>query len=138
MDDFGRMRKEKKRDEADYAVVNVSPSVVPNPLLPSFRVFSYNVTGAEHLDADAALKKHKKKKHRGDDVPQKGDRFEKCKKGEPDAGGWRCHLDKPWHSSPDAPSRTNTLWSPLGYAQVCTIVAFSIDYLCSVQVLNGG
>ena len=65
MDDFGRMRKEKKRDEADYAVVNVSPSVVPNPLLPSFRVFSYNVTGAEHLDADAALKKHKKKKRKG-------------------------------------------------------------------------
>ena len=61
--DFERVRKEKKRDEADYAVVNVSPSVVPNPLLPSFRVFSYNITGAEHLDADSALKKNKRKKN---------------------------------------------------------------------------
>ncbi|KZV72170.1 hypothetical protein PENSPDRAFT_576601 [Peniophora sp. CONT] len=116
LDDFGRVRRDKARDEADYAVVNVSPSVVPNPLLPSFRIFSYNITGAKHLDADSALKKNKKKHHRGDGGPEKGDRFEKCKNGGGD--GWRCHLDKPWHSSPDAPSRTNTLWSPLGYAQV--------------------
>ncbi|TFY59676.1 hypothetical protein EVJ58_g5625 [Rhodofomes roseus] len=30
----------------DYGVVNVSPSVVPNPYLPSFRIFTYNTTGS--------------------------------------------------------------------------------------------
>ncbi|KAH9843836.1 uncharacterized protein C8Q71DRAFT_793476 [Rhodofomes roseus] len=83
----------------DYGVVNVSPSVVPNPYLPSFRIFTYNTTGSAY-------------------VPALGPGRGSCA----DAGGQekdalRCDVAKPWHASPDAPSRTNRLWTPLGYAQ---------------------
>lgn len=81
----------------DYAVVNVNPSVVPNPYLPSFRVFSYNITGAvRRVD-------HASEKSRD---PERRNR-ENCK-------WWRC-----WHPDPESPSRKNRLWTPLGYAQVC-------------------
>ena len=46
VNDFGEMTKDKL-DLDEYAVVNVGPSVVPNPYVPTFRVYAYNVTGAE-------------------------------------------------------------------------------------------
>ena len=67
----------------DYAVVNVSPSVVPNPYLPSFRIFAYNTTGTPYVPA-----------------LQPGQT--PC--DELDAG--RCDVAERWHASPDAPSRT--------------------------------
>ncbi|KAI0045296.1 hypothetical protein FA95DRAFT_1607798 [Auriscalpium vulgare] len=113
--DFAELPKSGKKTEyADYAVVNVAPSVVPNPYLPSFRIFSYNVTGA-----GSELKKKKKKKepkrkhgHR----PGGGSRDKLCKEARYQ-DSWRCKLREPWHTDAEAPSRQNTLWSPLGYAQ---------------------
>src|SRR4051794_12440734 len=58
--DFATLPKSPKAADFDeYAVVNVSPSVVPNPYLPTFRIFSYNVTGTS--DLSLAPKKKKKK-----------------------------------------------------------------------------
>jgi len=117
VNDFGDLPKKAKTDYDDYGVVNISPSVVPNPYLPSFRIYTYNVT---HAGDRANMKKKKKKKspkrkhgHRRG----KGNKAELCKKKRY-KDSWRCRLDEPWHSDPNAPSRVNTLWSPLGYGQV--------------------
>lgn len=110
INDFGDLPKKGKTDHDNYGVVNVSPSVVPNPFLPSFRIYTYNIT---HAGENTHMKK-KKRKHghrRG-----KGNKAEQCKK-KAYKNSWRCKLNKRWHSDPDAPSRINTLWSPLGYAQ---------------------
>jgi endopolyphosphatase len=116
--DFAALPATPKID--NYAVINVSPPVVPNPYLPTFRIFSYNITGAEQVpNAQNSKKKKKKKKkkkrrhghHRGDHRDKKS----YCKEHQ---DTWKCRLDQPWHSDPGSPSRTNTLWSPLGYAQV--------------------
>ncbi len=115
INDFGDLPQKGKTDHDNYGVVNISPSVVPNPYLPSFRIYTYNIT---HVGDMANMKKKKKssnRKHghrRGD-----GDKAEMCKKKRY-KNSWRCKLDEPWYSDPDAPSRVNTLWSPLGYAQV--------------------
>ncbi|KAJ7498910.1 hypothetical protein FB451DRAFT_1014537, partial [Mycena latifolia] len=105
--DFAAMPKAKNVNLDNYAVINVSPSVVPNPYLPSFRVFSYNVTGAP---TNRLGRKHGH--HRGDGK----DKATQCKL---DAyrETWKCQLNESWHSDPDAPSRSNQLWTPLGYAQ---------------------
>lgn len=97
----------------DYAVVNVAPSVVPNPYLPSFRVYSYNVTGGEERPSKQGKRKHG---HRRDDRNNAT-----CKSVE-HAESWRCHLNEPWHSDADSPSRSNRQWTPLGYAQVCRLL----------------
>lgn len=112
INDFGDLPKKGKTDHDDYGVVNVSPSVIPNPYLPSFRIYTYNITHAEE-NAHVTKKKRKHGHRRG-----KGNKAELCKK-KAYKNSWRCRLDKPWHSNPEAPSRINTLWSPLGYAQVC-------------------
>jgi len=95
--DFDDLPKTKHNASYDdYGVVNVSPSLVPNPYLPSFRIFTYNTTGAAYepaLEPEAAC----------DDASGRNT--------------WRCDVAKPWHASPDSPSRTNRLWTPLGYAQ---------------------
>ncbi|KAH9938626.1 uncharacterized protein B0H18DRAFT_1081217 [Fomitopsis serialis] len=95
--DFDDLPKTKHNASYDdYGVVNVSPSLVPNPYLPSFRIFTYNTTGAAYepaLESGAAC----------DDASGRN--------------AWRCDVAKPWHASPDSPSRTNRLWTPLGYAQ---------------------
>ncbi|KAH7914346.1 hypothetical protein BJ138DRAFT_1133448 [Hygrophoropsis aurantiaca] len=104
----------------DYAVVNVNPSVVPNPYLPSFRVFAYNVTEISSLiqkgDADKEgikiAAQRKSNYHHGNP----GNEASECSTG-PYRDSWRCRLGEPWHSDSEAPSRRNTLWSPLGYAQ---------------------
>ncbi|KAI0347563.1 hypothetical protein BDW22DRAFT_1352033 [Trametopsis cervina] len=51
--DFNAVSKRsgKKLDYDALAVVNVSPSVVPNPYLPSFRVYAYNVSGDAYVPA---------------------------------------------------------------------------------------
>ena len=113
--DFGGLPKKGKTDHDNYGVVNISPSVVPNPFLPSFRIYTYNITHAADSANMKKMKKSGKRKHghrRG-----KGNKVELCKKKQY-KDSWRCKLDEPWYSDPDAPSRVNTLWSPLGYAQV--------------------
>jgi endopolyphosphatase len=111
--DFGALRKlGKKLSHDNFAVINVSPSVVPNPYLPSFRIFSYNITGAESRQITPLKRKHGHK-HGGKEE-------KKCKGRQRKT--WKCNLKEPWHSDPEAPSRNNTLWSPLGYAQVCMAV----------------
>jgi hypothetical protein len=45
--DFSELPKHRKAtDEAQYAIVNVNPSVVPNPYVPAFRVYVYNTSEA--------------------------------------------------------------------------------------------
>ncbi|KAJ6599058.1 endopolyphosphatase [Mycena vulgaris] len=104
--DFAAIPKAKDINLDNYAVINVSPSVVPT-YLPSFRVYSYNVTGAP---TNRLGRKHGH--HRGD----RKDKAAQCKL---DAyrETWRCQLNESWHSDADAPSRRNQLWTPLGYAQ---------------------
>jgi endopolyphosphatase len=119
--DFAAIPKAKDINLDNYAVINVSPSVVPNPYLPSFRVFSYNVTGAP---TSSLGRKHGH--HRGD----RKDKEKQCKL---DAyrETWRCQLNDSWHSDPDAPSRSNQLWTPLGYAQVYNLGPWDVIARCS-------
>lgn len=116
--DFSHMLKGgvKKVDHDNYAVVNVAPSVVPNPYLPSFRIFSYNISGSAYLPggvggADTALKEGDRQGNAslGLGSPCSDAGFQNAEK---------CRTVQPWNSSPNSPSRRNTLWSPLGYAQV--------------------
>jgi endopolyphosphatase len=115
INDFGDLPKKEKTDHSNYGVVNISPSVVPNPYIPSFRIYTYNISHAGDIvgmkkEAKSAQRKHGHR--RG-----KGNKAELCKKKRY-KDSWRCRLDEPWHSDPNAPSRVNTLWSPLGYGQV--------------------
>ncbi|KAJ7771376.1 endopolyphosphatase [Mycena maculata] len=104
--DFRAMPKAKNINLDNYAVVNVAPAVVPNPYLPGFRVFSYNATeGATSLG-----RKHGHPRGGGKNKEKQ------CKLDEY-RETWKCKLNESWHSDPDAPSRSNQLWTPLGYAQ---------------------
>lgn len=112
LEEFGELPKAENLDHDNYGVVNVAPSLVPT-YLPSFRIFVYNTTG-EPYDPG----------HLGEDAQQPGrSRTMRdvagplCADAEY-AHTWRCHLTQPWHSNPKSPSRTNSLWTPLGYAQV--------------------
>jgi len=117
INNFSHLPKMSKIDLDNYAVVNVSPSVVPNPYLPSFRIFSYNITGIKSAIqgiefADSRMTKTRTSKHH----QEAGDKQKLCKKpGFKDT--WKCRLQEPWNADENAPSRSNTLWSPLGYAQ---------------------
>lgn len=120
--DFSALPKSlNKTDFDNYGVINVSPPVVPNPYLPTFRIFTYNITGIAGSDITEDLKKKKKKKgSKRRHGHRRGDHEDKktlCKKLEY-RDTWKCQLNEPWYSDPESPSRTNTLWSPLGYAQV--------------------
>ncbi|TFK75900.1 endopolyphosphatase [Pluteus cervinus] len=106
-------RANKNHTLDEYAVVNVSPPVVPNPYLPTFRIFSYNVTG---FDGASGVTVQGKKRQHGHRRGNSGDKEVHCKT-ERYQDSWKCHLNETWHSDPKSPSRTNTLWSPLGYAQ---------------------
>lgn len=124
MKDFSELPSSKKTDLDEYAVINVSPSVVPNPYLPSFRVFSYNITGApvprkSSIEENMAPVKESKRKH-GHRHPDKNKNID-CKKKEY-RDTWACRPEKPHHASEDSPSRRNQLWTPLGYAQVSDIL----------------
>jgi len=110
-------------DYGDYAVINVSPSVVP-AYFPSFRVFTYNasteaVKGAlerrERRDRGETFGRPPPHGHRKPDRSKP--REKQCKKAQY-KNSWRCHFSKDsWHSDPEAPSRKNGLMSPLGFAQ---------------------
>nr|VWO95495.1 RFX-type winged-helix domain-containing protein [Ganoderma boninense] len=111
MQEFSDLPKYQNLDHDNYGVVNVAPPVVPT-YLPSFRIFTYNTTG-EHFEPG----------HLGEDEqPERPPRSMKdlvdslCA-DEAYENTWRCKLGKPWHSNRRSPSRTNRLWTPLGYAQ---------------------
>ncbi|KAG1820175.1 Metallo-dependent phosphatase-like protein [Suillus subaureus] len=123
MTDFEALAKRSKHlNYDDYAIVSVSPSLVPNPYLPSFRVFSYNISGLGSTTLGAVgedeylLMTKKDRASRWKHLPYRhGNDGNQCM----DAGyrdSWRCKL-RPWRSDNHAPSRQNTLWTPLGYAQ---------------------
>ena len=146
--DFNQMPKLNKIKMEDYAVVHVSPSVIPT-YLPGIRVFrwvcgnsrrwlvrpnrivsfcSYNVTGLELDDDDyestgddASLKKKKKEKngkkrkgggHRHGKKPKNN-----CHKPEHEDQPHCKFRSKPRFYSPESPSRSNQMFTPLGYAQ---------------------
>jgi len=120
--DFSELPKDV--DYGDYAVINVSPSVVP-AYFPSFRIYTYNVSA----EAVQGALERKERRGRGESLirpPPHGhrkpdrnrSREKECRKAEY-KDSWRCHYSKDnWHSDPEAPSRTNGLMSPLGFAQV--------------------
>jgi endopolyphosphatase len=102
--DFSKLSKRGDEvNEDDYVVINVSPSVVPT-LQPSFRIYSYNVSGTKYI-------RTREGGNRTRHTPGE------CKK-ERYKHSWKCKLDEGWHSDPESPSRSNKLWTPLGYAQV--------------------
>ncbi|KAK7695800.1 hypothetical protein QCA50_000438 [Cerrena zonata] len=121
---FNHMHKVSKLDHDNYAVVNVAPSVVPNPYLPSFRIFSYNISGSPYIPGDLGVTL--------DSIGSRGlTAHSEDSDGSPpdcldDTEGrqnltlektYKCHSSRRWNSSPNSPSRRNGLWSPLGYAQ---------------------
>jgi endopolyphosphatase len=120
VEDFGAIPNITNESGYDnYTIINVTPSVIPNPYVPSFRIFAYNNTGVEVTKKE---KKKKKKKKKGSNRKHghrhgHGDKESECKKSVY-KDTWRCRLKEGWHSSSDAPSRRNVQWSPLGYAQV--------------------
>jgi len=93
----------------DYAVVNVGPSVVPNPYLPSFRIYSYNTTGGKGASGQEKRRHGHRRGSDGNNATCQSDKY---------ADTWRCHLNREWHSDAKSPSRSNRQWTPLGYAQV--------------------
>lgn len=121
MNDFGMLPKEGKTDLDEYAIINVSPSVVPNPYLPSFRVYAYNVTEVDELVYGEKQQRWKtsSKRNHGHRRSEKGGGQVDCKKKE-NRDTWECRPKKPYHAHAESPSRMNQLWSPLGYAQVST------------------
>ncbi|TFK43522.1 endopolyphosphatase [Crucibulum laeve] len=121
LQDFEALPGSKKADLDEYGVINVAPAVVPNPYLPSFRIFSYNVSATDgRVTADAKKKKDKKKKPKrkhGHRRGKRGDKSTHCKLDEY-RNSWLCHLsNEAWNSDANAPSRANQRWTPLGFAQ---------------------
>ncbi|KAI0759898.1 Metallo-dependent phosphatase-like protein [Irpex lacteus] len=172
--DFNHISKKssKKLDYDALTVVNVGPSVVPNPYLPSFRIYAYNLSGEGYapssvgieggdagysindeddddenledleLDSDedeeeadwirdgftsydegenGLVEEEATQVHGGQEVEvghHLGDYVNReswCPTGKQQS--WACLLTERWHSSPRSPSRTNRLFTPLGYAQ---------------------
>jgi len=120
--DFALVPKSKTIDLDEYAVINVSPPVVPNPYLPTFRIFAYNITGVEDALAGSGLIQQTNKidvqkdrppdHHRG----KHGDKDSLCADA-PYRDSWKCKLQFRSPSNPEAPSRRGQLWTPTGYAQ---------------------
>jgi len=119
--DFGLFPKLENIDMDEYAAIAVSPPLVPNPYLPSFRIFNYNITGVEDaLDSRGliqrtgidVLKERLPSHHRG----QHGDKDTLCSK-EPYRNSWKCKLRFRSPSKPHSPSRLGQLWTPTGYTQ---------------------
>lgn len=120
--DFLRLPGPKdEMDYGDYAVVNVNPSVVPNPYVPTFRAYVYNVTGL----TDIGVREVGTSGHYGgvgfrgspDCQRKSGNRAVKCEGGpeRDELGG--CGVDFDCKVHVGSPSRRNVLWTPLGYAQ---------------------
>ncbi|CDO75616.1 hypothetical protein BN946_scf184858.g56 [Trametes cinnabarina] len=111
LQEFSDLPRAQNLNHDNYAVVNVAPSVIPT-YLPSFRIFAYNATGEAYRPGLFGGGDGR----RGTSSSLKALSGGLCDEDEY-ANSWRCHLGQPWHSSPEAPSRTNRLWTPLGYAQ---------------------
>ncbi|KAF9518808.1 hypothetical protein BS47DRAFT_1370951 [Hydnum rufescens UP504] len=111
-EDFGLLPSMKKVDMDNFVIVNVSPSVIPT-YYPSVRVFTYNNTGGP----DAASAALRARRRGGDDGKSKrGKRKVDCRlKKNKDKKS--CRIKGPRYNDPMSPSRTNTLWTPLGYVQ---------------------
>jgi endopolyphosphatase len=133
IDNFGRLPKAKNTNVDHFAVINVSPSVVPNPYLPTFRIYTYNVSDLQFGDWKKKRGSKRKPTHPHDGS---GDKQKLCKERQY-RDSWKCKLNETWFSDPDSPSRTNRLWSPLGYAQVCSL-SHSPTMLTSRVVLYSG
>lgn len=119
--DFAGLPKASQNINHDnYAVVNVAPALVPNPYLPSFRIFVYNTTGIAYTPGDlghnAQLDSEATETHGTDN--RLSDLAASLCANPANENTWRCKLDQPWHSNESSPSRENRLWTPLGYAQV--------------------
>jgi len=112
-DDFATLPKNV--DYSRYGIVNVSPSIVPNPYLPSFRIYSYNIS---HLADDEEKITRTRKGFGYDQHDRLGLGVKTQCKVKKHKETWRCQISKPWHTDPDAPSRKNGPWTPLGYGQV--------------------
>ncbi|RDX55657.1 hypothetical protein OH76DRAFT_757959 [Lentinus brumalis] len=111
LQEFGDVPKAENLDHDNYGVVNVAPSLVPT-YLPSFRIFAYNTTGELYEPGQLGE----------DEQPGPATRSMRDIAGplchDPEyQNTWRCQLTQPWHSNPKSPSRTNALWTPLGFAQ---------------------
>lgn len=103
-------------DYGDYAVVNVNPSVVPNPYVPTFRAYAYNVTGLQEVGG-------------GERYDRFGFRGSPDHQGMSESGAMKgeggperdelegCGVDFDCRVHFGSPSRRNLLWTPLGYAQ---------------------
>jgi len=123
LEDFGTLPKKAKESEIDdYAVVNVAPSVVPNPYLPSFRIYSYNTTEGKGASGQKRRHGHRRASD-GNNATCKSDKY---------ADTWRCHLNQEWHSDAKSPSRSNRQWTPLGYAQVGAIITIVVFELSAI------
>ncbi|KAJ3997021.1 Metallo-dependent phosphatase-like protein [Lentinula boryana] len=120
--DFAQLPKPKKTDLDEYAIINVSPPVVPNPYLPTFRIFTYNITGVEKALADGSSIRHVDVIDTGTEglLDQRQvklrDELSHCT-DELCRNSWKCRLQFDPPQNADAPSRTSRLWTPLGYAQ---------------------
>ncbi|KAG2141513.1 hypothetical protein BD769DRAFT_1650743 [Suillus cothurnatus] len=106
----------------NYAVVNVNAAIVPNPYIPSFRIFTYNTTGlsgfVEDIGSDPYLQTTKATQRRRALTHEQVRAFKKPKcERKKSCSTWRCQFNKPWHTDSESPSRRNSLWSPLGFAQ---------------------
>ncbi|KAF9009052.1 Metallo-dependent phosphatase-like protein [Cyathus striatus] len=112
LEEFSALPNSKDMILDEYAVINVAPSVVPNPYVPSFRVFAYNTSNAVGNPLGGKGSKRKHGHRRGD----RGNKAEQCK-SEKHRNTWKCHLEEPWYSDPGSPSRSNQRWTPLGFAQ---------------------
>jgi len=131
MKSFSKLDDTAKLNMDTYSIIHTSPSIVPNPYLPSMRVWGYNVSGLDLnsetvREADGGAhpseaedgtnkKKKKKKKPKEPDTARPGKK--RCKKLE-DKYKWWCQLpEREWFTDEDAPSRKNGPLSPLGYTQ---------------------
>ena len=126
LEDFAGLPGKKEADVDEFAVINVGPSVVPNPYVPTFRVFVYNTTGEAY---EQSRQQHDEEEEEEEEVGARGrdhshthpDREKEkaeCKKKKEEEERWACRARKPVHASGKSPSRTNRLWTPLGFAQV--------------------
>lgn len=130
--DFRMIPKKAKTDLDEYAIINVGPSVVPNPYVPTFRVYAYNATGKTVEEMKKGKKNGPKRKH-GHRHPGRETEVDCKKKANRDT--WACRPEKPHYTSKKSPSRQNTRWTPLGYAQARAFLFHSFP--CSLKKSRG-
>lgn len=117
--DFAGLPKPSQGINHDnYVAINVAPAVVPNPYLPSFRIFVYNITGTPYTPREPGRHAQEEGGEAQRSVNRLSDFTAPLCANPAARETWRCKLDEPWHSNETAPSRTKRLWSPVGYAQV--------------------